>query len=327
MKDSLETRLGVFVALALIAGVLVLEMGGGMERFRRGTRVNALFNTAQELKVGDRVKMAGVEVGRVENIALADGRVRVTMKLNADHQVNTECVASIKFTGLMGQNFVSLNFGKPGAKLAEDGTVLASTEQADFAALMSKLDNVATGVENLTKSFAGDEFQNLASSVTGFFKDNRESLRASLQNVSNITAKVASGEGTVGKLIMDDALYASALTTVSNLNQSVGQASEEIRLTVADARKIVDEINAGKGTIGRLVKDDSLFVETTNSMTNLKEILQKINRGDGSIGKLVNDDSLIKNAKLTLQKLDKATEGLEDQGPLSVIGIMANSLF
>ncbi len=37
MKDSLETRLGVFVALALIAGVLVLEMGGGMDRFRRGS--------------------------------------------------------------------------------------------------------------------------------------------------------------------------------------------------------------------------------------------------------------------------------------------------
>jgi hypothetical protein len=41
----------------------------------------------------------------------------------------------------------------------------------------------------------------------------------------------------------------------------------------------------------------------------------------------VNDASLFNNAKMTLQKLDKATEGLEDQGPLSVIGIMANSLF
>jgi phospholipid/cholesterol/gamma-HCH transport system substrate-binding protein len=62
-------------------------------------------------------------------------------------------------------------------------------------------------------------------------------------------------------------------------------------------------------------------------MTNLKEILQKVNRGEGSIGKLVNDDSLFKNTKLTLQKLDKATEGLEDQGPLSILGIAVNSLF
>jgi phospholipid/cholesterol/gamma-HCH transport system substrate-binding protein len=61
-------------------------------------------------------------------------------------------------------------------------------------------------------------------------------------------------------------------------------------------------------------------------MANLKEILQKINQGQGSVGKLVNDQAFYNNAKLTLQKLDKATEGLEDQGPLSVLGIAVNSL-
>jgi phospholipid/cholesterol/gamma-HCH transport system substrate-binding protein len=55
--------------------------------------------------------------------------------------------------------------------------------------------------------------------------------------------------------------------------------------------------------------------------------LQKVNNGQGSVGKLVNDQEFYRNAKLTLQKLDKATEGLEDQGPLSVLGIVANNLF
>ena len=62
-------------------------------------------------------------------------------------------------------------------------------------------------------------------------------------------------------------------------------------------------------------------------MTNLREVLQKINKGEGSVGKLVNDQEFYRNAKLTLQKLDKATEGLEDQGPLSVLGIIVNNLF
>jgi phospholipid/cholesterol/gamma-HCH transport system substrate-binding protein len=62
-------------------------------------------------------------------------------------------------------------------------------------------------------------------------------------------------------------------------------------------------------------------------MTNLHQILQKINDGQGSVGKLVNNPDLYNNAKLTMQKLDKATEGLEDQGPLSVMGIMVNNLF
>jgi hypothetical protein len=47
----------------------------------------------------------------------------------------------------MGQNFVSLDFGKPGAERVTDGTFLETTEQADFAALMSKLDKVAGGAE------------------------------------------------------------------------------------------------------------------------------------------------------------------------------------
>jgi phospholipid/cholesterol/gamma-HCH transport system substrate-binding protein len=61
--------------------------------------------------------------------------------------------------------------------------------------------------------------------------------------------------------------------------------------------------------------------------TNLKEILQKINQGQGTVGKLLNDESFYKNAKMTLQKVDKATEDLEDQGPLSVLGIAVNGLF
>jgi phospholipid/cholesterol/gamma-HCH transport system substrate-binding protein len=44
-------------------------------------------------------------------------------------------------------------------------------------------------------------------------------------------------------------------------------------------------------------------------------------------GKLVNDQEFYRNAKLTLQKLDQATEGLEDQGPLSVLGLAVSKLF
>ena len=76
-----------------------------------------------------------------------------------------------------------------------------------------------------------------------------------------------------------------------------------------------------------MLKDEALYNETTTSMTNLREILQKINQGQGSVGKLLNDQEMYRNAKLSLQKLDKATEGLEDQGPLSVLGLIINNLF
>src|ERR1043165_4824950 len=135
MKNTLETRLGIFVALAVIAAVLILEIVGGVERFQRGYRLKALFNTIQDLKEGGRGKMAGVEIGRVDSITLdeTNNKVLVTMKIRKNVEVKTDSVATIKFTGLLGQNFVALDFGSRNAPLAAPGTVLASAEQPDLS--------------------------------------------------------------------------------------------------------------------------------------------------------------------------------------------------
>ena len=323
MKNSLETRIGIFVALTALAAVFILEMIGGVEKFTSGYHLYAMFNNVQELKIGDRVKIAGVEVGRVEKIELAEGKVKVMMKVRKSAGIKTDSVAAVEFTGLMGQNLVSLTFGSADAPRAENNTILATVERPTLGTIMTKLDNVASGVENLTKSFTGDKIDNLLGPFTDFLKANRGPLTATIANIQNISAQISQGQGTVGKLIYDESLYNSAISTVSNLQL----ATDDIKLTLADARKVVEQVNAGQGTLGKLLKDPALYNETTASMTNLKEILQKINQGQGSVGKLVNDQEFYRNAKLTLQKLDKATEGLEDQGPLSVLGIAVNSLF
>lgn len=322
MKNSLESKLGMFVALAVVAGVVIIEMLGGPEHFMRGYRLHALFNNVEELKVGDRVKMAGVEVGRVERIELKDEKANVTMKMRRDAQVKTDSTATVKFAGLMGQNYVSLDFGSPGSGYAQDGTLLQSKEEPDLSGMMAKLDNVATGVENMTKTFTGVKLDQFLGPFIDFMKDNRVPLTSAISNINEVTIEVAQGQGTVGKLIHDPTLYNTALTTVTNMQSTFAEAHN----TLAEAHGIVDQINAGQGTAGKLVKDEKLYNETTASMTYLKNILQKIDQGQGSVGKLVNDQAFYNNAKLTLQKLDKATEGLEDQGPLSVLGIAVNSL-
>ena len=322
MKNSLETRIGIFVALVVLAAVFVLDIVGGPEKFTRGQRLYAQFKNAQDLKVGDRVKMAGVEVGRVEEIKLTNSAVMVGMKIRSDVEVKLDSLATIKFTGLMGQNFVAIDFGSPGGTVAVNGAIIGSAEQPDLSAIMTRLDNVAAGVENLTKSFTGDKIDNLLGPFTDFLKANREPLTATFANMQAISGQISKGQGTVGKLIFDDTFYNSALDTVSNLQS----ATDEIKVTISDARKVLDDVNSGQGTLGKLVKDEKLYNETTESMTNLKEILIKVNHGDGTVGKLINDQEFYKNAKMTLQKLDKATDGLEDQGPLSVLGIVVNSL-
>lgn len=324
MRNTLETRLGLFFALAAIAAVVIIEMLGGLSFFKPGRLVRARFNTVQDLKMGDPVKMGGVEVGRVEQIQLEENKVVVTMKIDEQAQVKTDSVASIKFLGLMGQNYVSLTFGSPQAPLAVSGaTDLASVEQPDLNILMARLDNVASGVEGLTKNLGGDNFNNLLGPFTDFLKENKDRLGAVLGNMQTISSQIAQGQGTVGKLINDDTLYVTAVAAVTNLNAS----ANDIQGILGQAKTAMNQINSGRGTIGKLIQDEKLYGETATAMGNLREIFEKVNRGQGTIGKVVNDETLYRNARMTLQKVDKATEGLEDQGPMSVIGLLSGSLF
>ena len=388
MKNtSLETKLGMFVALVVVAAVVLLEIAGGTDFFKKGYRLHGLFTTAQELKVGDSVKMAGVPIGKVEKIGFEAGKVKVTMKVTEGADVKTDAKATIRFAGLMGQNFVSINLGTPAAPEFKDGDMIQTTEQPDLAAIMQKLENAAGGIEKLGQSFSGQSIENIMGPMMDAFKeatplikdtkltvqDARLSLQeasqtlkefrtntipkftATLGSLQTVSERMAKGEGSIGKLLTDESLYTETVSTMKALNKSASDAQSlltdargaigDVKLALGDARKTLNtatdtmttakqtltdvraDLQAGKGSLGKLLKDEALYNETTLAMTNLREIMQKINKGQGSVGKFVNDDSLFKNAKMTLQKLDKATEGLEDQGPLSVLGIAVNTLF
>ncbi len=322
MKNSLETKLGIFVVLVVLAAWAIIETLGGADFFSPGYRLSAEFNTIQDLKVGDHVKMAGVDIGRVEDIELSSNTVDVVMKMKAGTVVKTDSKASVKFMGLMGQNYVAIDFGSDASPQAANGTILESVEQPDLSAIMAKLDSAAGGIQNITKTFSGDKLDNILGPLTDFMKQNSAPITATIANVKNISSQVAAGQGTIGKLIYDEALYNSALTTVSNLQDTASSAKDALAM----ARSMMSNVSGGQGTIGKLLTDDRLYNSTESSMTNLNSILMKINQGNGTIGKLVNDQEFYKNAKLSLEKLDKAADGLEDTGPMSVLGTMVNNL-
>ena len=117
--------------------------------------------------------MAGVEIGRVRGIHLGDGKVEVELKLHRGARVKTYSKASIKFIGLLGQNYVNVDFGSPNAPLVAPDAVLETVEQADLNTLMVKLEGVASGVEGLTKNFSGENFSNLLGPFTDFLKSSQ----------------------------------------------------------------------------------------------------------------------------------------------------------
>jgi phospholipid/cholesterol/gamma-HCH transport system substrate-binding protein len=330
MKNTLETRLGIFFALALVVAVVILEMIGTADFFKSGYRISATFKNVQELKKGDAVKMAGVEIGRVESVELVENRAKVTIKIKGKHGVKTDAKAAVRFTGLMGQNFVSIEGGSASAPPVLPGSSLEALEQPTLSDMMIKLENVAGGIEGLTKSFSPESFSTLLGPVTDFLNQNKDNLTATIGNMKVVSDNIAQGKGTVGKLINDDQFYSAAYGAVTNLQNASANLKgfmDDASGMIGQARTVIDGINSGQGTLGKLTKDEALYNETTTAMANLREILEKMNRGYGTVGKLINDESFYKNAKLTLQKVEKATEGLEDQGPLSVLGIAINTLF
>jgi phospholipid/cholesterol/gamma-HCH transport system substrate-binding protein len=254
--------------------------------------------------------------------------VNVELDLNKDADVRLDSKATVKFTGLLGQNYVNLDFGT-GLPAAE-GATLPVDEQPDFGSLMVKLDGVATGVQNLTKSFSGEQINNLLGPLTDFLKANSSNLSATIANIKVTTDRIKDGQGTVGRLINEDTLYVQAMGTVSNFQGAttqIGPIADQAHELLTNANVVIADVRAGKGTVGKLMVDETLYNEATGMMTNLHQIAAKMNHGEGTVGKLINDDSILRNAKLSLQKLDKATESLEDTGPLSVLGTMASSLF
>lgn len=330
MKSSLETRLGMFFAVVTIAGFILFEMLGGANVFNRGTIYRARFSSARDLKVGDPVKLSGVPVGRVKSVAVVGNRVEVGLQVDPKAPVRTDSVAAIQFTGLMGQNFVALTFGGENSPLAVADTLLQSREQADLSDLMTRLDNVASGVEGLTKSFSGEEISKLFGPLTDFMKQNQSNITTIVSNMRDVTSEMAQGRGSIGRLLKDPALFTAAVGTMNHLNDAVSDVkplTQEARGMMTDLRSVVGKIEKGEGTIGKFLSDPSLFNQANGAVGNLREILEKINRGTGSIGELVNDNAFLKNVKLTLQKVDKATETLEDTGPISVIGTAVGVLF
>ena len=203
-------------------------------------------------------------------------------------------------------------------KEAHDQTVRAAKAGWDQAALDLRKAPVQAAIDAENAKLTAE--QNEATYKQLVFEDSlvvesqAATIRVSELTKDQMAIELQRAEGNVKRMEMHSPMDGIAVMASIIRSGEWGQVREG------------DQVNAGQGSLGKLVKDEKLYNETTASMTNLKEILQKINNGQGSVGKLVNDQEFYKDAKLSLQKLDKATESLEDTGPLSLLGSLVTTL-
>ena len=346
---TLEAKVGLFFVLSIVLFGLMLEVGNRWKLFDHGVAYTTFLSSSTGLKQGDAVKLAGVEVGTISKITIVDSRVRVDFEVKPDTHIKQDTVAGIRMASMLGGQFLGLSFGSPGSSDLPPGSTVKSTESSTIDAVMDNIGDLSRDAKQLIFEFNRNQ-NDVMHKISAMLDENRTAINTSLQSLSSITTKINSGEGALGvlvndkqlgqdirevtaslkvvggrlergegsagKLLTDDRLYNDALATVKEMREGMGSLN-----------RIAARIDKGEGTVGKLVNDPALYDELKSTMVNLKEITRKINSGEGTIGKLVNDDKLYLDALSTLKKTEKAMEGLQDTGPISVLGSVLGTLF
>lgn len=121
---------GIFALVGIAAlAFLSLRLGKIELLPEPGYTVYANFDNISGLKKGDRVEIAGVQIGKVTSIALNSDRARIAMHLNNEVKVDNEAIAAIKTSGIIGDKYVSIAPG-PGEHDLADGGIIRQTESA-----------------------------------------------------------------------------------------------------------------------------------------------------------------------------------------------------
>jgi phospholipid/cholesterol/gamma-HCH transport system substrate-binding protein len=138
-RSRVELAVGVFVILGVLAlGYLSIKLGRVDLLGGGGYLLTIDFPSVGGLKAGSAVEIAGVPVGRVERIGLADYQARVTIRVNGSVQLQEDAIASIKTKGLIGEKFIRISPGGSEKLLPPNGRIREVEPPVDFEELLSK---------------------------------------------------------------------------------------------------------------------------------------------------------------------------------------------
>ena len=138
-RTRVNIAVGIFVILGILAlGYLSISLGQVSFLGGRGYTVTVDFPSVGGLKSGSAVEIAGVEIGRVESIGLADYQARVTLRIQNGIQLQEDSIASIKTKGLIGERYVRISPGGSDQIIPPNGRIREVEPPVDFEELLSK---------------------------------------------------------------------------------------------------------------------------------------------------------------------------------------------
>lgn len=356
MALSVEKKVGMFFVFGLIILGVLLEIGEKWNPFEKNVPYKTYLSSITGLKVGDPVRLAGVDVGKITDISILSDKIQIDFEVKPDTKIKTDTVAGLRLTNLLGGQFLGLSFGSADAPLLPPGGTVPGKDVANIDIIVDNLSDVIRDAKSLVINLDKNQ-REVLQKVSGILDDNRGNLKGAISNINSISekldrgdgslamllndktlyndassaiasfkgvaGKIEKGEGTLGMLVNNDLLYKDASALVADLRIGTKDMNSGMR----DIKEIAAKINSGEGTFGKLVYDEVLYTELRDASTSIKGIAEKINSGQGTIGKLVNEDQLYRDTTATLKKAERAMEGLGDTGPISVLGSIIGTLF
>jgi phospholipid/cholesterol/gamma-HCH transport system substrate-binding protein len=135
-----DVVVGLFVLVGLTClGYLAIRLGK-LELFAsQGYVVFADFASVAGLKLGDPVEIAGVRIGRVEGIGLADDKARLSLRLSDGIKLQEDVIASVRARGLIGDKFVLVSPGASDKIIPPGGKIRETDSPPDIPDLIGKI--------------------------------------------------------------------------------------------------------------------------------------------------------------------------------------------
>ena len=316
-----QVRVGLFVLIAIAVLIfLVLNASGDINPFSRKLHLRARFVDANGLREGSEVRLAGVRVGKVERIVLLEPspvpnapRVEAQMTIDASidgrpahERIRTDSQALQGSPSLLGNEMlINITPGTAVGQPVADGAILPSsssntvndfaTSGTDLAQRLSKLSDEINSIVQEVKKGEG--------TVGRLFTDEAlyNNLNATIRETEDVMKELRSGRGSAGRFINDPALYNNA---------------NEIAIQM---KAIADDLRAGRGTAGKLLTDDEFYNRINRtadrldkSVDSINLVISDVNAGRGTLGKLIRDEQIYHDARAAIARFNTTAERIDN---------------
>ncbi|NUK03523.1 MCE family protein [Streptomyces lunaelactis] len=206
-----------------------------------GDTYSAAFSEAGGLKPGDEVRIAGVKVGKVDEVDLDGDHVKVTFRVKGDPEFGTRTGAAIRIKTILGAKYLALQPKgrgrlRPGSEIPLNRTVAAYDVVAAFSDLTTTTEKVDTA-----------RLATALDTISTTFEDSPSEVRASIKGLSKISRTVASRDQALRELLD----HANGVTGV------LSERSADFGVLVKDGDKLFKEIYGRRAAIHALLKSSA----------------------------------------------------------------------